>query len=112
MGEQMCYQYRQTLEEEKLKAVFTEEEKASVNKATDEALKWINDHPQAAKEEYDAKVKELEATFNPIMMRVYQQTGGQPGAGGMPGGMPGGFPGGMPNMNFPGGAPGADPSAG
>jgi len=110
--EQMCYQYRQTLEEEKLKTVFTEEEKTTINKATDDALKWINDHPQAAKEEYDGKVKELEAVFNPIMMRVYQQTGGQPGAGGMPGGMPGGFPGGMPNMNFPGGAPGSDPSAG
>ena len=114
--EQMCYQYRQTLEEEKLKTVFTEEEKTTINKATDDALKWINDHPQAAKEEYDGKVKELESTFNPIMMRVYQQTGGQPGAegmpGGMPGGFPGGFPGGMPNMNFPGGAPGSDPSAG
>merc|ERR1712151_709470 len=34
--EQMCYQYRQTLEEEKLKAVFTQEEKTTVNKATDD----------------------------------------------------------------------------
>merc|ERR1712160_81104 len=104
--EQMCYQYRQTLEEERLKAEFTPEEKESINKATDDALKWINDHPSAAKEEYDGKTKELEATFNPIMMRVYQKTGGQPGAGGMPGGFPGGMP------NFPGGAPGSDPSAG
>merc|ERR1712032_1630651 len=111
--EQMCYQYRQTLDEEKLKAEFTEEERTTVNKATDDALKWINDHPSAAKEEFEAKTKELEAVFNPIMMRVYQKTGGAPGGeGGMPGGMPGGFPGGMPNMNFPGGAgaPGADPS--
>ena len=108
--EQMCYQYRQTLEEEKLKAEFTEEEKTKINTATDETLKWINDHPTAAKEEYDGKTKELEAMFNPIMMRVYQKTGGAPGGeGGMPGGMPG-FPGGMPN--FPGGAPGSDPSAG
>ena len=91
--EQMCYQYRQTLEEEKLKTVFTEDEKTSITKATDDALKWSNDHPAASKEEYDGKVKELEAVFNPIMMRVYQQTGGQPG------GMPG-----MPNMNFGGDA--------
>ncbi len=93
--EQMCYQYRQTLTEEKLKAIFTEDEKASINKATDDALKWSNDHPAASKEEYDAKVKELEALFNPIMMRVYQQTGGQAG------------PGGMPNMNFGGADAGA-----
>jgi len=93
--EQMCYQYRQTLTEEKLKTVFTEDEKASITKAIDDALKWSNDHPAASKEEYDAKIKELEAVFNPIMMRVYQQTGGQAG------------PGGMPNMNFGGADAGA-----
>lgn len=93
--EQMCYQYRQTLNEEKLKEHFSEEEKTQINQKTDEALKWANDNPSASKEEFDAKVKELESFFNPIMMRVYQATGA--GAGG---------PGGMPNMNFPGG-PGA-----
>jgi len=47
-------------------------------------------------------MKELEAKFNPIMMRVYQAAGGAPGGmGGMPGGM-GGMPGGMGGM--PGGA--------
>lgn len=86
--EQLCYQYRQTLTEEKLKDVFTPDEKDQINQKTDEALKWANDNPAASKEEFDAKVKELEGVFNPIMMRVYQATGGQPGAGG------------MPNMNF------------
>jgi len=81
--EQLCYQYRQTLSEEKLKNVFTEEEKTQINTAAEEALKWSNDHPAASKEEYDAKIKELEAVFNPIMMRVYQATGGA-GQGGMP----------------------------
>lgn len=92
--EQMCYQYRQTLNEEKLKDQFSEEEKAQVNQKTDEALKWVNDNPSSSKEDIDAKIKELEAFFNPIMMRVYQATGGAAGAGG------------MPNMNFPGGQPG------
>jgi len=78
--EQMCYQYRQTLQEEKLKNIFTEDEKKKINKATDDALKWSNDHPAASKDEYDSKIKEIEAIFNPIMMRVYQQTGaGQSG---------------------------------
>jgi len=48
----------------------------------------------------EAKQKELEGKFNPIMMRVYQAAGG-PGGAGMPGGMPGGP---MPDM---GGAAGA-----
>ncbi len=98
--EQLCYQYRQTLTEEKLKDKFSEEEKTKVNEMTDEALKWANDHPAASKEEIDAKIKELEAVFNPIMMRVYQETGGMPGQGG------------MPNMNFPGGQPTGNPTAG
>jgi len=81
--EQLCYQYRQTLTEEKLKNVFTEDEKNQISSKADEALKWTNEHPAASKEEYDAKIKELEAVFNPIMMRVYQATGGAP-QGGMP----------------------------
>jgi len=89
---------RQTLQEEKLKDKFTEDERTKINTGCDEALKWLNDNPAAEKEEIDAKYKSVEATFNPIMMRVYQASGGMPGGmGGMPdmsgmGGM-GGFPG-------------------
>ena len=105
--EQYAYQVRNAMNEEKLKDKFSEDEKKKINEKADEILKWSNDNPQAAKEEYDAKVKELEAIFNPIMQRIYQSMGGMPGQG-------------MPNMNFPGGAggfpgagqPGAGPSAG
>jgi len=107
--EQMCYQYRQSLSEEKFKDKFTEEEKTKVNEATDAALKWLNDSPASTKEEIDAKVKELEAMFQPIMMRVYQEAGGAEGMGGM-GGMPGGM-GGMPG-GFPGGQPTGNPTSG
>jgi L1 cell adhesion molecule like protein len=44
----------------------------------------------AEPEEIEAKQKEVEGKYNPIMMRVYQAAGGMPGG---PGGMPGGFPG-------------------
>ena len=101
--EQYCYSTKGTLNDEKLKTVFTEDEKKTVETKVDETLKWLNDNPSASKDEYDAKTKELEAVFNPIMQRVYQATGGQPG--GAPGGMPGGFPGG-----FPGGNPGGEPT--
>jgi L1 cell adhesion molecule like protein len=97
--EQLCYGYRQTLTEEKLKDKFSEEEKKKVHDLTEEALKWANDHPAASKDEIDAKVKELEGVFNPIMMRVYQETGGMP-------------QGGMPGMNFPGGQPSGNPTEG
>jgi heat shock protein 1/8 len=73
--EQLCYQYKQTLNEEKLKSQFTEDEKKLITDKVDEVLKWSNDNPAAYKDDYDAKVKELEAMFNPIMMRVYQASG-------------------------------------
>ena len=102
--EQFCYSMRTTMGEEKLKDKFTEDEKKDLNEHVDKALKWMNDHPAAEKEEYEAQVKDLEAKFNPIMMRVYQEAGGQPGGMGGMGGMGGGMPGGM---NF-GGPQGGD----
>ena len=105
--EQYCYQIRQTLNEEKLKDKFSEDDKKNIEAKVDEALKWSNDNPAASKEEYDAKVKEIEAIFNPIMQKIYQQ------AGGAPGGMPNfGGAGGFPGAGAPGAAPGAGPSAG
>ena len=99
--EQYCYQIKNTIKEEKLKDKFSEDEKKQIETKVDEVLKWTNDNPAASKEEYDAKQKEIEAVFNPIMQKIYQQMGGQPG------GMPN-FGGAQPGA----GAPGAGPSPG
>jgi L1 cell adhesion molecule like protein len=98
---------RNTLNEEKLKAEFTEEEKTTVEECAKDGLQWLEGNADADADAIDGKKKELEGKFNPIMMRVYQKTGGagMPGAGGMPGGMPGGM-GGMPG-GMPGGMGGA-----
>ena len=104
--EQYCYQVRQTIQDAKLKDKFSEDEKKQIETKVDEVLKFVNDNPAASKEEYDAKVKEIEAVFNPIMQKIYQQ------AGGAPGGMPN-FQGGFPGAGTPGaGAPGAGPQPG
>jgi len=102
--EQYCYQVRQALSEEKLKDKFSEDEKKQIETKVDEILKWTNDNPAASKEEYDAKVKEIEAIFNPIMQKIYQQQGGAPG------GMPN-FGGAYPGAGAPGAAPGPNPGA-
>ena len=102
--EQYCYQVRQALNEEKLKDKFSEDEKKQIETKVDEILKWTNDNPAASKEEYDAKVKEIEAIFNPIMQKIYQQQGGAPG------GMPN-FGGAYPGAGAPGAAPGPNPGA-
>jgi len=78
---------KNTLNEEKLKEKFTEADKTTIQTESDEALKWLEANAQGEAEAIEAKQKELEGKFNPIMMRIYQS------AGGAPGGAPEGFPG-------------------
>merc|ERR1711990_701862 len=104
--ENYCFQMKNTLQEEKLKEVFTDEEKTKIENCSKDGLQWLEGNQDADADAIEGKQKELEAIFNPIMMCVYQQTGGagMPSAGGMPGGgMPGG---GMPPGGMPGGAGG------
>jgi len=94
--ENYAYSVKNSTQEEKLKDKISPEDHAIIESSCKEALDWLEQNPNAEKEEYDAHQKTLEGKINPIMMKAYG------GAGGMPGGMPGGFP----------GAGGAGPSAG
>merc|ERR1712213_197780 len=67
--EHYCFQMKNTLNEEKLKAHFTDEDKQTIEAAANEGLQFLESDPDA--EAIEAKQKELEAKFNPIMMRVY-----------------------------------------
>jgi len=62
------------------------DDKATIEAAAADALQFLEANPEATTEEYEAKQKEVEGKFQPIIMRVYQAAGGAPG--GMPGGMP------------------------
>ena len=97
--ENYCFQMKNQLDDEKMKDKFTEEDRTAITEGTKEVLQWLESAgAEAELEAFEAKQKELEAKFNPIMMRVYQA------AGGAPGGMPGA--GGMPDMGAgAGGAP-------
>jgi len=83
--EQYCYQVKQTVNDAKLKDKFYENERKLIEGKVDEVIKWSNDNPAAAKDEYNAKVKEVEAIFNPIKQKIYIQMCEAPG--------------GMPNFN-------------
>lgn len=37
----------------------------------DETLDWLEENPEAEKEDYDEKQKEIEAVSNPIMREMY-----------------------------------------
>jgi len=106
--ENYAYSVRNTVRDEKLKDKIDSSDKAAIEKAVEEATKWLDANQSASKEEFDAKMKELEGVVNPIMTKLYSQAGGA-GAGGFPG-AEGGFPGagGFPGGGFPG-AGGAAP---
>ena len=69
--ENYCFQMKNTLNDEKLKEKFTEDDKKVIEDASKDGLQWLEGNPMAEPEEIEAKQKEIEAKFNPIMMRVY-----------------------------------------
>lgn len=95
--ENLCYQFRNSMNEEGLKDKISSEDKSKIEHIVQETLDWLDRNQLGTQEEFEHKTKELEAIVHPIMRKVYES-----GAGGMPGGgMPGG---GMPGGGF-GGAP-------
>jgi len=54
-----------------MKDKFSSDEKTTVEKAVEDAIKWVEGNQTAHAEEYEAKQKELEAIFNPIISKIY-----------------------------------------
>mmetsp|Transcript_4427 Transcript_4427/g.5142 ORF Transcript_4427/g.5142 Transcript_4427/m.5142 type:complete len:662 (-) Transcript_4427:71-2056(-) len=76
-----AYNLKNTLndEEKGLKDKMTEDEAESLDDAIQETLDWLDENQEAELEEYEEKQKELEGIANPIMSRIYQETGGAGG---------------------------------
>merc|ERR1712087_245361 len=91
--ENMAYQMRNTLDDAKFKDMIKDDDKKKVQDMVKETIDWVDANPNAEREEYESKRKEIEEVWRPIITAAYGQGGAQ---GGMPGGMPGGMGGGMP----------------
>ncbi|KAH9622707.1 hypothetical protein KSS87_014848 [Heliosperma pusillum] len=70
----------QVNDKDKLADKLESDEKEKIETAVNEALEWLDDNQSAEKEDYDEKLKEVEAVCNPIITAVYQRSGG-PSAG-------------------------------
>jgi len=103
--ESYAYNLRNSIQDEKIATHIKTADKEKLNKMIDETIEWLDHNQEATKEEFEERQKQLEATANPIMMKIYQA------AGGSPGGFPGAnaAPGGGPSAN---GAPNADDNNG
>merc|ERR1712134_136763 len=81
--ESYAFQMKQTVEDDKVKDKISDEERKQIVEACDEAIKWLDGHQTAEKDEFAHQKKELEKVCTPIITKMYQGAGG-----GMPGGMP------------------------
>jgi heat shock protein 1/8 len=84
------YSMRNTLDDEKWKDKFTEENKKTIQTCIAETQKWLDTNEHAEKDEYEAKRKEVEGLCMPIMSKMY--------GGGSESSMPGSAPDGMNSM--------------
>ena len=81
--ENYIYSMKNTVEDKEkgIGAKLTEDEKETIGNALKEAQDWLNANQEAEKDEYDSHLKDLQKICDPIIGKLYQQQGGQPGAG-------------------------------
>ena len=103
--ENYCYSLKGSLSGDDVAAKMDPADKTAVEGKIEETISWLDSNPDAEKEEYEEKQKELEGIAMPILQKMGGAAGGMPG--GMPdmGGMPGGAPGGAPAAEDPAGGP-------
>ncbi|KAI8845879.1 hsp71-like protein [Chytriomyces cf. hyalinus JEL632] len=77
--ESYAYNLRNTLTDDKVGGKLNKADKKKLEEAVDEAIKWLDANQEGAKDEYEHKQKELEGVANPIMMKIYGNSGGAPG---------------------------------
>ena len=84
--ESYLYNLKNTLDDDEkgLADKISDEDKEELESTINEALDWVDENPEADKEDYDEKQKEVEQIANPIMRNLYQGAGAG-GGGGMGG---------------------------
>merc|ERR1712207_59063 len=77
--ESFLYNLKNTLEDEEKGVAdsISAEDKKEMQDMIDEVLDWMEENPEADKEDYDEKQKEVEQVANPIMRKFY--AGGEGG---------------------------------
>merc|ERR1712071_97603 len=80
--ESYLYNLKNTMEDDEkgLADQLSAEDKKEMTDMIDEALDWMDENPEADKEDYDEKQKEVENVANPIMRNLY--AAGEGGGGG------------------------------
>merc|ERR1719193_2614967 len=67
--EGMAYQIRNSLDDPKISEKISEDDKTKIKEKIDEVVKWVDENQAAEVDEFEAKKKELEDLWKPIMMK-------------------------------------------
>lgn len=62
-------------DKDKLADKIDSDDKERIESTLKEALEWLDDNQNAEKEDYDEKLKEVEAVCNPVIKQVYEKSG-------------------------------------
>ncbi|KAM0921616.1 hypothetical protein ACQ4PT_006595 [Festuca glaucescens] len=73
--ENYSYNMRNTIKDEKIASKLPAEDKKKIEDAIDAAIQWLDTNQLAEADEFDDKMKELEALCNPIIAKMYQGAG-------------------------------------
>jgi len=69
-------------DKEKLGGKLSDEDKATIEKALEKSISWLESHQEASTEEFKEEKKKLEDEVTPIVSKLYQGQGGAPPPGG------------------------------
>jgi hypothetical protein len=84
--ENYAFSVRNALRDEKLAGNITAADNREIQRLLDEAVRWLDAHQAAAKEEYEEKQRKLESKVSPIMAKIFFAVCGGGRLGQTPGG--------------------------
>lgn len=79
--ETYIYSMKSTInDKDKLADKIDSDDKEKIESTLKEALEWLDDNQNADKDDFDEKLKDVEAVCNPVTKQVYEKSGGAPSA--------------------------------
>lgn len=72
--ETYIYSLKSTVnDKDKLADKIDSDDKEKIESTLKEALEWLDDNQNAEKDDFDGKLKEVEAVCNPVIKQVYEE---------------------------------------
>ncbi|XP_046733772.1 heat shock 70 kDa protein cognate 4-like [Diprion similis] len=76
--ESYCFNMKSTIEDQKVVEKISQPERKLISDKCTEVIKWMDANLTAEKEEFEAKLKEVEKVCGPIIAKLYQASGAPP----------------------------------